>query len=309
MLVFSQTLEDHAEHLRQVFELLRRDQWKVKWSKCMFGQQQITYLGHVISAEGVATDLTKIEAVAAWPTPTSVKEVRQFLGLAGYYCRFVRHFGMLACPLFKLLKNGTLFVWTKNTEQSFQLLKNRLISSPVLAVPNFKKQYTVETDACDTGIGAVLQQEEHPIAFMSKSLCPKYRGLSTYEKEYLVIIAAIDQWRPYLQSAEFVIKMDQCSLVYLQEQCRTTPWQQRAFTKLLGLQYKIIYKKGSENSAADTLSCLQQTEQVWGISSCQPSWLDDIVASYNSNPQAQRLLEQLTIRPDPKGRDTPPTYL
>ena len=99
-----------------------------------------------------------------------------------------------------------------------------------------------------------------------------------------------------------MIKTAQRSLVYLQEQQLSTPWQQRAFTKLLGLQYKISYKKGSENSAADALSRLQQTEQVLGISSCQPSWLDDIVASYNANPQAQRLLEQLAVKPDPKGR-------
>ena len=123
ILVFSKTLQEHAEHLRQVFELLRRDQWKVKRSKCSFGQQRITYLGHVISAEGVATDPTKIEAVVAWPTPTNVKEVRQFLGLAGYYRRFARQFGILARPLFNLLKKGTLFVWTDNTKQSFQILK------------------------------------------------------------------------------------------------------------------------------------------------------------------------------------------
>ena len=137
--MFSKTLEAHAEHLRQVFTLLRRDQWKVKLSKCAFGQQRISYLGHVISAEGVATDPSKIKDVVAWPTPTNVKEVRQFLGLAGYYRRFVRQFGILARPLFNLLKKGTPFMWTDNTEQSFQLLKTSLTSAPVLALPNFQK--------------------------------------------------------------------------------------------------------------------------------------------------------------------------
>ena len=217
ILVFNKTLQDHAEHLRQVFELLSRDQWKVKRSKCSFGQQRITYLGHVINADGVATDPTKIEAVTAWPTPTNVKEVRQFLGLAGYYRRFVRQFGILARPLFNLLKKGTPVVWTDNTDQSFQVLKQSLVTAPVLALLDFQQQFTVETDACGTGIGAILQQDGHPIAFMSKSLCPKYQGLSTYEKEYLAVIAAVDQWRPYLQSAEFIIKTDQRSLVYLQE--------------------------------------------------------------------------------------------
>lgn len=137
---------------------------------------------------------------------------------------------------------------------------------------------------------------------MSKSLCAKYRGLSTYEKEYLAIIAAVDQWRPYLQSAEFVIKTDQRSLVHLQEQRLVTPWQQHAFTKLLGLQYRIVYKKGAENGGADALSRLPRAETMFGISSCQPAWLEDVLTSYNSNPQAQKLLEQLAIRPDPKGR-------
>lgn len=139
-------------------------------SKCAFGQQRISYLGHVISADRVATDPTKIQAVRDWPTPTNVKEVRQFLGLAGYYQRFMRQFGVLARPLFNLLKKGPPFVWTDNTEQSFQVLKQGLISAPVLALPNFQKPFTVETDACDVGIGAILQQDGHPIAFMSKSL-------------------------------------------------------------------------------------------------------------------------------------------
>lgn len=169
ILIFSKTLSEHVQHLRQVLELLRRDQWLAKRSKCAFGQQRIAYLGHVVSAEGVATDPAKIKAVEQWPTPQNVKDVRRFLGLAGYYRRFVRQFGVIARPLFNLLKN-TPFVWTDNTEQSFQVLKRGLITAPVLALPDFIKPFVVETDACDTGIGAILQQEGHPIAFMSRSI-------------------------------------------------------------------------------------------------------------------------------------------
>nr|XP_040252089.1 uncharacterized protein LOC109754163 [Aegilops tauschii subsp. strangulata] len=204
----SKTWKDHLAHLRQVLELLRRDQWMVKRSKCEFGQQQLSYLGHVISNQGVATDPTKIRAVQAWPTPVDAKEVRRFLGVAGYCRRFVRGFGIIARPLFNLLKKGVPFVWTDNTNQAFELLKQQLLTAPVLAMPDFSKTFTVETDACDKGIGAVLQQEGHPIAFMSKSLSPRYQGLSTYEKEYLAIVVAIDQWRPYLQHNEFVIFTD-----------------------------------------------------------------------------------------------------
>uniref|UniRef100_A0A8R7VA35 Reverse transcriptase domain-containing protein n=1 Tax=Triticum urartu TaxID=4572 RepID=A0A8R7VA35_TRIUA len=224
ILVFSKTWEDHLAHLRQVLELLRRDQWKVKESKCEFGQRQLSYLGHVISSEGVATDPGKIQAVEAWPTPTDAKEVRRFLGLAGYYRRFVRGFGIIARPMFNLLKKGVPFVWTENTDQAFTLLKQQLVSAPVLAMPDFSKPFTIETDACDKGIGAVLQQEGHPIAFMSKGLSPR-PGLSTYEKEYLAIVVAVDQWRPYLQHSEFVIFIDQKSLIHLEEQRLTMPWQ------------------------------------------------------------------------------------
>lgn len=224
ILVFSKTLEEHVTHLRQVMQLLRRDQWYVKRSKCSFGQTQLSYLGHRISAQGVATEPSKIRAVQDWVTPTDAQAVRRFLGLAGYYRRFVRHFGIIARPLFNLLKKGTPFVWTSNTEQVFQVLKQQLTTAPVLALPDFTKTFVVETDACADGIGAVLQQDGHPIAFMSKSLCPRYRGLLTYEKEYLAIVVAVDQWRPYLQHAEFVIQTDQKSLIHLEEQRLSTPW-------------------------------------------------------------------------------------
>ena len=139
---------------------------------------------------------------------------------------------------------------------------------------------------------------------MSKALCPQYQGLSTYEKEYLAIIVAVDQWRPYLQHVEFVIFTDQRSLVHLEEQRLTTPWQQKAFTKLLGLRYCIRYKKGAENSATDALSRAEPREMLAAVTSCQPAWLDDVVTSYHSNPQAQRLLEQLAVQDDPKKRFT-----
>ena len=104
---------------------------------------------------------------------------------------------MIACPLFNLLKKNVPFLWTSITKTAFQVLKQQLITAPVLALPNFDQPFTVETDACDRGIGAILQQQGHPIAFMSKALCPRYQGLSAYEKEYLAILVAVDQWRPY----------------------------------------------------------------------------------------------------------------
>lgn len=173
ILVYSTSLEDHVSHLRQVFQILTDHQLKVKRSKCSFAQSKLAYLGHIISANGVATDDEKITAMHNWPVPTSVKELRSFLGLVGYYCKFVRHFGVICKPLTELLRKGQLFVWTSVTEEAFVTLKNALISAPVLAMPDFHKQFVVETDASEKGIGAVLMQDEHPVAFLSKALGPR----------------------------------------------------------------------------------------------------------------------------------------
>jgi hypothetical protein len=130
------------------------------------------------------------------------------LGLAGYYRRFVRHFCLISKVLTCLLKKNTIFIWTPEHEAAFQALKQALSQSPVLALPNFAKPFTIETDASDSGVGAVLMQDGHPLAYFSKALGPKTRGLSTYEKEFMAILLAVQQWRSYLQFQEFVILTD-----------------------------------------------------------------------------------------------------
>lgn len=296
ILIYSATYEAHVQHVKQVFELLQFHQFKVKLSKCSFACKQLKYLGHIISSNGVATDPTKITIIQKWPSPTSVKELRSFLGLAGYYRRFVKNFGSIAKPLTELLKKGHLFVWTASTESAFQCLKQSLMTTPVLATPNFHQPFVVETDASDKGIGAVLQQNGHPIAFVSKALGPKTQGLSTYEKESLAILLAVDQWKAYLQPAEFVIQTDQRSLTYLSDQKLKTYWQQKAMTKLMGFQYKICYKKGSTNNAADALSRVTHaTASLSAISVAQPLWLQELQLSYSHEPSAQKLLQSLTL--------------
>ena len=155
-------------------------------SKCHFAQQSISYLGHVVSAHGVSTDPTKIESIQ------NLKQLRSFLGLAGYYRMFVRNFTVLACPLTDLLKKGALFVWTPHHQSAFSAVQNALMSAPVLALPGFTEPFQIHADASDTRVGAVLLQDGHPIAFVSKSLSPGTHGLSTYEKESLAIIVAIE---------------------------------------------------------------------------------------------------------------------
>jgi hypothetical protein len=224
ILIYSKTLKEHVEHVRQVFQLLQTNQLRVKKSKCAFARKELSYLGHVISGAGVSTDPQKIAPIVKWEAPVDAKQLRSFLGMAGYYRKFVRGYGIISKVLTELLRKGVQFVWTSEHEASFQALKAALTSTPVLALPDFSKKFTIETDACDRGIGAVLMQEGHPLAFLSKALGPKQRVLSTYEKACLAILLAVEKWRSYLQHSEFLIKTDQQSLVNLMDQRLTTPW-------------------------------------------------------------------------------------
>lgn len=172
-----------------------------------------------------------------------------------------------------MLKKDRHFRWTDETETSFRSLQQALITAPVLAIPDFTKPFVVETDASDGGVGAVLSQEGHPIAYLSRALGPRNQGLSAYEKEFLAILLAVDHWRPYLQVQEFVIQSDHRSLASLDEQRLHTPWQRKALTKLLGLRYKIVYQPGRENSAADALSRKDSDAELAAVSVSVPVWL------------------------------------
>lgn len=172
------------------------------------------------------------------------------------------------------------------------------MSAPVLALPDFTKTFVIETDACDVGIGAVLTQNGHPLAYVNKALGPRNRALSVYEKEYLAILLAVEHWCQYLQLSEFVIQTDHRSLTSLSEQRLHTPWQQKALTKLMGLKYRIVYKKGSENSAADSLSRIpHSTVELQAVSTLQPLRLSEIIASYSQDPFYQQKLQCLATDP------------
>jgi hypothetical protein len=270
-------------------------------SKCSFAQDNISYLGHVRSRNGVATDAEKTEAMLAWPTPTSATELRGFLGLTGYYRKFVQGYGILAKPLTNLLtKKG--FGWSEQAETAFQHLKQAMSSTPVLALPDFTLPFTVETDACDNGVGAVLSQNGHPIAYLSKALGVNNRKLSVYEKEFLAVMMAMDKWRPYLQRGPFTILTDHKSLVNLQDQQLTTELQRKAMAKMVGLQFHIKYKKGSENGAADSLSRVGYLMSIQSSSGCTPDWLQEVLNSYTTDAHVTALMQELTVQsPNEKG--------
>jgi len=294
ILIYSPTWEAHLTHLRQVLDQLRIHQFYLKSSKCSFAQTEIAYLGHVISQQGVSTDPTKTAAMLKWPTPTSVTELRGFLGLTGYYRRFVQHYGLLARPLTQLLKKKQ-FAWSPAAELAFTTLKQAMTQTPVLVLPNFDDPFVVETDACATGIGAVLMQHHRPVAFLSKALGPTHQHLSIYEKEFLALIMAIEKWRSYLQRQEFTILTDHKSLSYLTEQNLQSDLQRKAMTRLMGLQFKVVYRKGRENLAADALSRVGHLMALQAISATSPAWLQAVLNSYHTDEQAQQLLQSLSV--------------
>ncbi|XP_051143409.1 uncharacterized mitochondrial protein AtMg00860-like [Andrographis paniculata] len=167
ILIYNRNLTEHQGHLEQVLRVLQQNQFKANKKKCSFGCLQDEYLGHVISAAGVKMDPTKVNAVVDWPRPRSVREVRGFLGLTGYYRGFIKNYCIIAKPLTSLLKKeaATVFEWTNEAEAAFTSLKRALTEAPVLGMPNWRSHFVIECDASGTRVSAVLMQEDRPIAY------------------------------------------------------------------------------------------------------------------------------------------------
>jgi hypothetical protein len=190
ILIYSKTWADHLHHLRAVLDELRCHQLFIKRHKCSFTTSSVAYLGHVISAVGVAMDPAKVQAIHEWPAPRSARAVQGFLGFAGYYRKFVHIYGAIAKPLMALLKKEG-FSWGDVTAAEFTALKATVTSAPVLAMLDFAKLFTVECDASTLGFGAVLVQEGHPVAFFSRPVAPRHRSLAGYERELIGLVQAV----------------------------------------------------------------------------------------------------------------------
>ncbi|OMO81561.1 reverse transcriptase [Corchorus capsularis] len=253
ILVYSKSMEEHLVHLEKALQTLADQHYFAKFSKCSFAQGSVDYLGHIISGLGVAVDHSKIDAILAWPVPTFIKKLRVFLGLTGYYRKFVRGYASLAAPLTDLLKKDN-FIWSAEATKAFESLKHVLVTAPVLAIPDFSQPFVLETDASMTAIGAVLSQHGHPIAYFSRKLNPQMQTASAYAREMFAITESVKKWRQYLLGRPFLIYTDQQSLRNLMNQTIQTPEQQRWLAKLLGYQYTILYKLGVQNKVADALS-------------------------------------------------------
>jgi hypothetical protein len=191
ILVYSKNDKEHAEHLRIVLQRLSDHKLYAKFSKCEFLLDSVKFLGHTISNEGISVDPSKVQEVMDWKPPKFVHQIRSFLGLAGYYRRFVPDFSRIAKPMNELLKKGVKFVWDEKCENAFQTLKQYLTSALVLAQPDNSKPYEVYCDASGTGLGYVLMQENRFVAYASRALHPHEKNYPTHDLELAAVVHAL----------------------------------------------------------------------------------------------------------------------
>ena len=254
ILVYSRSMEEHREHLRIVLQLLRDHQLYAKFSKCHFWESEVRFLGHVVTSEGISVDPAKVVAVREWKQPTNATEVRSFLGLAGYYRRFIEKFSIIASPMTKLTRKNVKFLWTEDCERAFQELKERLTTAPVLVIPVSGGGLVVFTDACGTGLGCVLNQFGKVVAYASRQLKPHERRYPTHDLELAAVVFALKIWRHYLLGERFELYTDHKSLKYLFSQKELNLRQQRWIEFLSSYDFEIQYTPGKGNVVADALS-------------------------------------------------------
>ena len=261
ILVCSKTFEEHMEHLRLVFVKLRLAGLTLKPKKCCFLREEVQYLGHVISKRGILPDPEKTQKVHEFPTPTDVTRVRQFLGLASYYRRFVPGFARIPNSLHYLTKKDVPFEWTEECQAAFERLKGLLTAAPILAYPRFGPgvEFVLETDACLKGLGAVLGQTQedgyvHPIAYASRSLQPHERNYGITELETLGVVWASKHFRPYLLGHHCLVLTDHSACTSLLNASRPSAKLARWAMMIQELDLEIRHRPGRTNLNADALS-------------------------------------------------------
>jgi RNase H-like domain found in reverse transcriptase/Reverse transcriptase (RNA-dependent DNA polymerase)/Integrase zinc binding domain/Chromo (CHRromatin Organisation MOdifier) domain/Retroviral aspartyl protease len=258
ILVYSKSEDEHEKHLRTVLQLLRTNKLYAKLSKCSFYQKEIEFLGHVVSEEGVYMERKKMQDIHEWPRPKSVQEIRSFLGLAGFYRKFIKDFSRISSSLTELLKKNAKFKWTQQHQQALEELKKAVSSAPVLIIADSKLPFVVTTDASGYAVGAALCQDQgkglQPIAFMSKKMLPAERNYPVHEQELLAVICALKEWRHYLHGNKFKVITDHKSLKYLQTQPNLSTRQVRWSEFVQQFDFEIEYQQGKTNVVADALS-------------------------------------------------------
>ena len=285
LLVFSPTLEEHLEHLKAVIQRVSEAQLKFKPSKCSFVRQEVEYLGHVVTLHGLKPNDALVTAITQFPRPTDLNGVRRFIELASYYRRFIKNFSRISEPLRELTRKNATYEWTPACEIAMTQLKEKLTTAPVLAFPAVDRDFTVETDASISGIGAVLSQRQdegklHPVAYASRSLSAAERNYSVTELETLAVVWALTRFHHYLYGQSVTVITDHAAVRAVLETPNPSCKHARWWTKVYGSglkDIKIVYRAGKLNSIADALSRSPQeeapvegvTEQELQVSSVQ----------------------------------------
>ncbi|CAL9701640.1 unnamed protein product [Knipowitschia caucasica] len=258
LLVHASDFSKALGHLSGVFSAICHAGLRLNPAKCHLLQRETTFLGHVVSAEGVATNPEKVAAVQDWPIPVNVRDLRSFLGLASYYRRFFRNFASVAGPLHRLTDKGKPFVWTNSCDTAFNQLKAALTAAPILAYPHVDLPYVVDTDASGTGIGAVLSQQggegERVVGYYSRALSREERNYCVTRRELLAVVMAVHHFRPYLHGNKFLLRTDHASLTWLLSFKQPEGQVARWLEVLQTYNFDIQHRPGQQHNNADALS-------------------------------------------------------
>ena len=298
ILVASRSFEEHLSHIKEVFSRLRKAGLCLKPKKCSFLCDQVVYLGHVISKKGIAPDPAKVQKVRDFPAPTDVSKLRQFLGLASYYRRFVPAFAKIAAPLHSLTKKSSTFCWTCTCDTAFCKLKELLCDAPVLAYPRFgpSEEFVIETDASTVGLGAVLAQKQpdgtvHPIAYASRSLQPAERNYGISELETLGLVWAVKHFRPYILGYPCTVYTDHAACLSLLSSRNPSTKLARWALTIQEMNLTIKHRSGKKNANADALS-RNPTDKETTVLSVTTEHLKDLCEN-TLPPEAQRQFDDI----------------
>ncbi|KAJ9539536.1 hypothetical protein OSB04_032269 [Centaurea solstitialis] len=254
ILIYSRDKKEHEQHLRLILELLKTEKLYAKFSKCEFWIREVHFLGHVVNEKGIHVDPAKVEAIKKWEVPKTPTEIRQFLGLAGYYRRFIANFSKIAQPLTTLTQKDKKFVWGEKQEEAFQTLKHKLCNAPILALPEGTDIFVVYCDASHQGLGCVLMQKDKVIAYASRQLKIHEKNYTTHDLELGAVVFALKIWRHYLYGTKCTIFTDHKSLQHILDQKMLNMRQRRWVELLNDYDCEIKYHPGKANVVADALS-------------------------------------------------------
>ncbi|KAL5494405.1 hypothetical protein EMCRGX_G015734, partial [Ephydatia muelleri] len=314
-------VETHVKQLKEVLERLKIAGLKIRPKKCHLLQTSVQYLGHVISAEGIRTDPQKVACVSNWPVPRTSKELQSFLGLASYYRHFVKDFAHIASPLHALTEKGREWVWSKECNDAFFDLKKRLVSSPILTLPDFSLPFVLDTDASGDGLGAVLAQNvdgvERVVAYASRALSRTEKKYCATRREMLALVWAARHFRPYLYGRKFTLRTDHHCLQWLHNFKEPEGQVARWLEVLSEYDYTVIHRVGKQHTNADALSrgrCVQcglekKEEEREEANSCDavshlmlPTWTEEEIKSFQSaDPDIHQMVYWLETDATPTG--------